>query len=258
MADLPLDSRVALVTGASSGIGRGIAVALGAAGAHVFAVGRSIKGLDETKRLVGEKGGATTSYIADLSQPESGQRIVDAVMTAHDRLDILVNAAGVQRRRPAFEVTQEDWDVMLAVNLRAVFFLSQAAAHRMAERQRGVIINITSLTSVIGISELAVHGAIKGAVTQLTKSLAVEWAKYGLRINAIGPGRIRTPMTEEVFNDPVIEQRFVSLIPMGRGGTPDDIGGAALFLASDSSSYVTGQTIYVDGGWLAGGGNPSR
>jgi NAD(P)-dependent dehydrogenase (short-subunit alcohol dehydrogenase family) len=247
-----------LVTGASSGIGRGIAVALGAAGARVVGVARNEQGLAETRALIGAAGGTATSYVADLAEPTAGHRAVDAVMEAHGRLDILVNAAGVQRRRPAFEVTEEDWDAMLAVNLKSLFFLSQAAARRMAERRSGAIINITSLTSVIGIPELSVHGAIKGAVTQLTKALAVEWATVGIRVNAIGPGRIRTPMTEPVFSDPAVRERFVSLIPMGRGGTPEDLAGAAVFLASDASAYVTGQTIYVDGGWLAGGGSPSR
>jgi NAD(P)-dependent dehydrogenase (short-subunit alcohol dehydrogenase family) len=247
-----------LVTGASSGIGRGIAVALGAAGARVVGVARNEQGLAETRALIGAAGGAATSHVADLAEPTAAHRAVDAVMEAHGRLDILVNAAGVQRRRPAFEVTEEDWDAMLAVNLKSLFFLSQAAARRMAERRSGAIINITSLTSVIGIPELSVHGAIKGAVTQLTKALAVEWATVGIRVNAIGPGRIRTPMTEPVFSDPAVRERFVSLIPMGRGGTPEDLAGAAVFLASDASAYVTGQTIYVDGGWLAGGGSPSR
>lgn len=258
MTARPLEGRAALVTGASSGIGRGIAVALGAAGARVVGVARNEQGLAETRALIGAAGGTATSYVADLAEPTAGHRAVDAVMEAHGRLDILVNAAGVQRRRPAFEVTEEDWDAMLAVNLKSLFFLSQAAARRMAERRSGAIINITSLTSVIGIPELSVHGAIKGAVTQLTKALAVEWATVGIRVNAIGPGRIRTPMTEPVFSDPAVRERFVSLIPMGRGGTPEDLAGAAVFLASDASAYVTGQTIYVDGGWLAGGGSPSR
>jgi 2-deoxy-D-gluconate 3-dehydrogenase len=254
----PLEGRVALVTGASSGIGQGVALALGAAGAHVVALGRNEANLALTQREIMAAGGAASTHVADLAQPGAGAQAVDALMRAHDRLDILVNAAGVQRRRPALDVTEDDWDAMLAVNLRALFFLSCAAGRRMAARRTGTIVNITSLTSVFGIPGLSVHGAIKGAVTQLTKALAVEWAPHGLRVNAIGPGRIRTPMTEEVFANPAAQNHFLSLIPMARGGTPDDIGGAAVFLASDAASYITGQTIYVDGGWLAGGGNPAR
>ena len=258
MIDRPLAGRIALVTGGSSGIGRGIAIALGDAGAHVVALGRNEERLDATRREIIAAGGAASTYVADLAVRGVGEQAIDTLMREHERLDLLVNAAGVQRRRRALEVTEDDWDTMLDVNLRALFFVCCAAARRMSARRAGSIINITSLTSVFGIPGLSVHGAIKGAVTQLTKALAVEWAPLGLRVNAIGPGRIRTPMTEDVFATPAAQNHFLSLIPMARGGTPEDIGGAAVFLASDAASYITGQTIYVDGGWLAGGGNPAR
>lgn len=246
------------MTGASSGIGQGIAIALAGAGARIVGIGRSTQGLSETESAVRLAGGEFRAMIVDLAEREAGPAAVESVVDTEGRVDILINSAGLQRRKPAFEITDADWDAMLDVNLRALFFTSQAAGLRMASQHSGCIINITSLTSVFGISELAVHGAIKGAVTQLTKTLAVEWARHGVRVNAIGPGRIRTPMTEEVFRDPTVEARFVSLIPLGRGGLPMDVGGAAVFLASSAAAYVTGQTIYVDGGWLAGGGSPAR
>lgn len=258
MTGRPLDGRIALVTGASSGIGRGIAIGLGTAGAHVIALGRNEERLEDARRAITAAGGSASVYVADLAVPDAGEPAVAEIVRQHDRLDILVNSAGLQRRRPALDVTEDDWNAMLTVNLKAVFFLSRAAARRMIPRGSGCVINITSLTSVFGIPGLSVHGAIKGAVTQLTKALAVEWAPFGVRVNAVGPGRIRTPMTEEVFANPSIQNHFLSLIPMGRGGTPDDVSGAAVFLASDASSYITGQTIYVDGGWLAAGGSPAR
>jgi NAD(P)-dependent dehydrogenase (short-subunit alcohol dehydrogenase family) len=256
--EFSLDGRVALVTGASSGIGQGIAISLARAGARVVGLGRNRKGLEETAAQIRAARGEFHAHEADLATPGAGAAAVEAAVRSMGQLHILVNAAGVQRRKPAFEITEADWEAMLAVNLRGLFFTSQAAARQMVAQRDGVIINITSLTSVFGIPELSVHGSIKGAVTQMTKALAVEWAKHNVRVNAIGPGRIRTPMTEEVFNDPAVRERFVSLIPMGRGGMPSDIGGTAVFLASPAAAYITGQTIYVDGGWLAGGGSPSR
>ena len=144
----------------------------------------------------------------------------------------------------------------MGVNLRSVFFCSQAVVPFMPEG--GSIINVTSLTSVIGISHLAAYGASKGGVTQMAKSLAVEWAPLKIRVNCIAPGRIRTPMTEALFADEEIRESFVRLIPMGHGGEPEDVGGAVVYLAADASSYVTGQTLIVDGGWLASGGSPLR
>lgn len=251
-----LDGRIALVTGAGGGIGASIADALATAGARVMCVGRTHSTLQTTVERIAKSGGHAVASVMDLAVPGNPERAVAECDERLGGIDILVNAAGIQRRRSALEVTTDDWDAMLSTNLKAVFFASQEAARRMhARKQGGSIINITSLTAVIGLPLLAVHGAIKGAVSQMTKALAVEWAPIGIRVNAIGPGRIRTPMTEELFVDPSIRESFIRGIPLGRAGVPADISGAAVFLAGDASSYVTGQTVFVDGGWLAAGGS---
>lgn len=251
-----LKGKVAAVLGAGGGLGQALAVALSSAGAEIAAIGRSMVSVEQTCQEVQREGGNCWSYQADLSQTE---QIENAMSWAHGRkgrLDVLINAAGVQLRKPALEVTEEDWERMMAVNLKSVFFCCQAAAKYMGDQGSGSIINLSSLTAKVGISSLSVYGACKGGVTQLMKGLAVEWAPLGIRVNAIGPGRIQTSMTETVFQDKTVRESFLRLIPMNRPGLPQDLAGAAVFLASDASLYVTGQTLYIDGGWLAGGGNP--
>ena len=250
-----LKNKVAVVVGAGGGLGRAVSLALASAGAEVVAVGHSRSSLEQTCAEIECAGNEALSYEADIAEPKS---IAEAMGRAHnhrDQLDIVVNAAGVQLRKAAIDVTPDDWDRMIDVNLKGVFFCCQAAAKWMGKRG-GSIINLTSLTSVIGLPSLSVYGACKGGVTQLVKALAVEWAPLGIRVNAIGPGRIRTPMTEPLFQKNTVRDSFVGLIPQGRAGVPDDVAGAAIFLASDASAYMTGQTLYVDGGWLAAGGSP--
>ena len=220
-----------------------------------MAMGHTRPSLEETCAEINHVGQQAWTYEADISEPDN---MAEAMAWAQERrghLDIFVNAAGVQLRKAAIDVTPADWDRMIDVNLKGVFFGCQAAAKWMAGRG-GSIINLTSLTSVIGLPSLSVYGACKGGVTQLVKSFAVEWAPLGIRVNAIGPGRIRTPMTEPLFQEESVRDSFAGLIPQGRAGVPDDLVGAAIFLASDASAYMTGQTLYVDGGWLAAGGNP--
>lgn len=248
-----------MVTGAGSGIGRGCALALARAGARVLCVGRTTTTIGETVESIRKTGGDAHACVIDLAKSGSPEAAVESCVRALGGVDIVVNAAGIQKRVWALDATEADWDAMLAVNLKALFFVCQAAARRMREQKSGgSIINITSLTSVIGIRQLALHGSIKGAVGQLTKALAVEWSEIGVRVNSIGPGRIRTPMTESLFANPDVQDSFVRGIPMGRGGAPEDLDGATIFLASDASAYLTGQTIYVDGGWLAAGGLPLK
>lgn len=250
-----LQDKVAVVAGAGGGLGRAISVALASAGANVMAMGHTRPSLEETRAKIKCAGQQAWVYQADMAEPDS---MAEAMAWAHEQrghLDIFVNAAGVQLRKAAIDVMPSEWDRMIDVNLKGVFFGCQAAAKWMAGHG-GSIITLTSLTSVIGLPSLSVYGACKGGVTQLVKSLAVEWAPLGIRVNAIGPGRIRTPMTEQLFEEESVRDSFVGLIPQGRAGVPDDLAGAAIFLASDASGYMTGQTLYVDGGWLAAGGNP--
>lgn len=251
-----LAGKVALITGAGSGIGRGLAFAVAAAGAEVVAVGRTVQKLEETCRSIADAGGRAWFIQGDVSQRAHIEEVVSRIVRDRGRLDILVNSAGLQLRKPALEITEEEWDGLMSVNLKAVFFCCQAAARVMAARGGGKIINITSLTAVVGLPSLSAYGASKGGVNQLTKALAVEWAPLGILVNAIAPGRIRTPMTEPLFQNDTVRESFLRLIPQGRAGTPDDLAGAVVFLASDASNYMTGQTLYVDGGWLASGGYP--
>lgn len=253
-----LEGRVAMVTGGGRGIGRGIALALAKAGADVAVLARTASELDEVAGAIEKLGRRTMAIPASVADRQATEIGVRRVVADLGRLDVLVNAAGVQIRKPAVDVTEDDWDQIFNVNLRGVFFCCQAAAKVMRDQRDGRIINITSLTAVIGLPMIAPYVASKGGVSQLTKALAVEWADLGIRVNAIGPGRIRTEMTDKLFQDDIIRESFMRLIPQHRGGTPGDLAGAAVFLASDASSYVTGQTIYVDGGWLASGGNPLR
>ena len=250
-----LSGRVAIVTGGSGGIGRGLAIALAEAGADVVVAGRTERALAETCRQIADRGVRASSIVVDVTKPAEVARAFDRVADRAGRLDILVNSAGGQLRRPALEITEEGWDRLVDVNLKGVFFCCQAAARQMKRAGRGRIISVSSLTAEIGLPNLAAYGATKGGVNQLTRALAVEWAEHGITVNAIGPGRIRTAMTEEVFANPATAESFLSRIPMRRPGEPRDLAGAVVFLASDASSYMTGQILYIDGGWLASGGH---
>lgn len=249
-----LSGRVAIVTGGGGGIGRPMAVALAEAGAQVFVAGRRPALLDETCAEIAATGGLGRAIPLDVTKPAQVAVAFDGVAERAGRIDILVNAAGGQLRRPALEITEEEWNGLLAVNLTGTFFACQAGARHMRRAGRGRIISVSSLTGEIGLPSLSAYGATKGGVNQLTRALAVEWAGDGITVNAIGPGRIRTPMTEDVFANSATTESFLSRIPMRRPGVPSDLTGALVFLASDASSYMTGQILYIDGGWLASGG----
>jgi len=244
-----LTGKIAVVTGAGRGIGRGLALALARAGADVAAVGRTPpSGLIQDLERMGRR---CVAIRADLSDPEQVDRIVPDAVRAFDRVDILVNNAGAIGRKPAHEVTLEEWHGVLQVNLHAVFRLCQDAARVMMPRGRGKIINIASLMSVQGGILIAAYTASKGAVAQLTKLLANEWAPHGINVNAIVPGYVATEMTQALQQDPVRNPAILARIPAGRWGRPDDLGGPVVFLASAASDYVHGHLLAVDGGWLA-------
>ena len=254
MNPFDLSDRVAIVTGGGGGIGRPMAVALAEAGAVVCVAGRRAPLLEETCAEIAAAGGRAHAVALDVTKPAEIASAFEGVARRLGRIDILVNAAGGQLRKPALEITEEDWQQIIAVNLTGAFFACQAAARHMQRAAHGRIINLSSLTGEIGLPKLAAYGATKGGVNQLTRALAVEWATEGITVNAIGPGRIRTPMTEDVFTNPATAESFLSRIPMRRAGVPADLTGALIFLASDASSYMTGQILYIDGGWLASGG----
>lgn len=247
----PLAGRVALVFGATGGIGGGLAAALADAGAHVVLAGRDAAALDAAAERISGRGGRAGTVVADLTDVRSAGAAVTATEASEGRLDVLVNAGGGTLRGPALAVTEQTWDAVQALNLKSVFFCCQAAARVMVEQPTGgSIINVASLNSVVGNAWAASYAASKGGVAQLTRSLALEWADRGVRVNAIGPGFIRTSMTEPLLDDESRAGRLLDHIPLGRFGTPDDLGGTAVFLAGDASRYLTGQVIYVDGGYL--------
>jgi len=244
-----LAGRVALVTGANAGIGQGIAVALAAAGADVAAVGRSEPG--ETGERVRAAGRPFIAIQADLDSAQRTQEIVQEVTGKLGPLDILVNNAGIIRRSEALDFSEADWDAVLNVNLKTVFFLAQAAARGMIARGRGKIINIASMLSFQGGIRVASYTASKSGVLGITRLLANEWAARGINVNAIAPGYIATRNTAALREDEVRNREILSRIPAGRWGVPEDLGGAAVFLASSASDYVHGAVLPVDGGWLA-------
>lgn len=244
--NLDLSNRVALVTGGGTGLGKASAAALAEAGATVFAMGRR---RDVLERAASDLGGR--AVVGDVTDPQSVQAVVDEILAGHGRLDILVNAAGLNVRGDSFEYTVEDWDHVHAVNTRGLFLVCQAAGRVMRDNGYGKIINIASMASEIGFPRIVAYGSSKGGVRQITLGLAVEWAKAGIRVNAIEPGWFRTELTEPLFQDEAWVAKITSRIPMGKAGRPEDLGGTVVFLASPASDYVTGALIRVDGGALA-------
>ena len=245
-----LTGKVALVTGGNTGIGQGIALALAAAGADVASVAR--RASDDTVGKVLAKGRKAVSIQADLTSIEPVERVLDEATAALGPVDILVNNAGIIRRNDAVDFTEQDWDDVMNVNLKVLFFLSQATAKRMiADQRSGKIINTASMLSYQGGIRVPSYTASKSGVAGLTKLMANEWAKHGINANAIAPGYFATDNTQALQKDPVRSKEILGRIPAGRWGDPSDIGGAAVFLASRASDYVQGITLPVDGGWLA-------
>lgn len=246
-----LRGNVALVTGASRGLGQGMALALAEAGADVALVARTMPSLEETAEKVRQAGSKALVVQADLSLSGEAARVVDETVNQFGRLDILLNAAGTQVRKPIPEMTEQDYDYLMTVNLKSMYFLNQAASKEMAKNNRGKIINIASLTSFIGISNISIYGTSKGGVASMTRQFAVELAKQNIQVNAISPGYFLTELTAALFADPERAKWVLGKIPMGRTGSPEDLAGAVVFLSSRASDYVTGQILSVDGGWLA-------
>ncbi len=245
-----LTGRAALVTGANTGIGQGIALALAQAGARVVAAGRS--DMSETLALIADAGGMGHELKVDLQQHGIADRVIAEAAALAGPLEILVNNAGIIRRADALDFSESDWDEVMNVNLKANFFLAQAFAKAALSAGRtGRIVNIASLLSFQGGIRVASYTASKSGLAGLTKLLACEWAAKGINVNAIAPGYVESNNTEALRADPDRNSAILSRIPAGRWGKPSDIGGAAVFLASDAAAYMHGAVIPVDGGWLA-------
>ena len=238
----------AIVTGASRGLGLGVAEGYAQAGANLILLSRHMPE-DVLERLRGY-GVSVIHYPVDLSQPEKIPALVEEIVQKVGRIDILVNNAGTQRRNDCVDFTDEDWDFVCTVNAKSVFVLCREVGRHMVSNCSGKIINFASLLSFQGGFRVPAYAASKGAVMQFTKSLANEWAKYGVNVNCIAPGYFDTEMNTALINDPVRSEQISVRIPAGRWGKPGDLVGTAIFLASSASDYVHGITIPVDGGWL--------
>jgi NAD(P)-dependent dehydrogenase (short-subunit alcohol dehydrogenase family) len=247
-----LAGQVAIVTGTSRGLGQYFARALARAGADLVLTSRDHKTLAPFEAEISALGRRSVSLDLDVRDRESIQKMVAAAHEAFGRIDILVNNAGCNVRKPALEVTWDDWNLILDTNLRGSFFVSQAVARHMIERKYGRIINVGSVTSVAGYAGLGPYGASRGGIRQLTMSLADDWGKFGITVNTLAPGWFRTAQNKVMYEDTEWVEYLTERIPLKRPGQPDDLDGAIVFLASEASRYVTGQTLLVDGGISTG------
>jgi 2-deoxy-D-gluconate 3-dehydrogenase len=245
-----LKGKVGIVTGSARGLGKGMALALAEAGCKTL-LADAVPPTETEKETVAI-GGSARSITCDLRERTSVEKITNGALDAYGKIDILVNNAGITKRYPAIEMPTESWDEVVNVNLRACFLLSQAVAREMIKRNiRGKIINMASMQSFQGGVSRAAYAASKSGLAGLTRALAVEWAPLGINVNAIAPGYMATELTESIMRDDSRNRQILDRIPAGRWGTPDDLKGAVVFLASDASSYVHGAILCVDGGWLA-------
>ncbi len=255
LSSLDLSGRVAVVIGGTSGLGRAIAVGLAQAGAGVVASGRRAELVDEVAGEIEAAGRKTLRVTVDVHDRASIDALRDAVLKTFGRVDVLVNAAGRTQRVKTEEVSESDWEGMLDTNLTGMLRACQSFYEPLVKSGRGRVINIASLGSYMALKEAAAYSASKAAVLSLTRSLAVEWAAQHINVNAIAPGVFPTEMNAKLLNGTERGREFILRTPMGRFGTPDELAGAAVLLASDAASFITGTAIAVDGGFLAAGVN---
>ncbi len=247
-----LTGKVAMITGTSRGLGQYMGRALARAGADLVITSRHIDALQPFKEEIGALGRRALPVELDVRDFDSIQRAVTTAHAHYGKIDILVNNAGCNVRKPALDVTWDDWNLVLETNLRGTFFVAQAVARTMIPRGYGRIINIGSVTSVFGYAGLGPYGASRGGTRQLTMSLADDWGKHGITVNCLAPGWFKTAQNAVMYEDTDWVAYLVDRIPMKRPGQPDDLDGAVVFLASDASAYITGQTLLVDGGISTG------
>ena len=252
---MDLSDRVAVVIGGTSGLGRTLALGLAEAGAAVVSSGRRQDLVDEVSAQIRGLGRETLSHSVNVSDRKSIDDLRDAVMQRFGRVDVLVNAAGRIKRAPTNELSEQDWQDILDTNLTGMLRCCQSFYQPLLASKRGRVINIASLSSFVGLYEVAAYAASKSGVLSLTRSLAVEWSKVGINVNAIAPGVFRTDLNSALLDGTQRGQEFLMRTPMGRFGNAEELIGAAVLLASDASSFITGQCIAVDGGFLASGVN---
>jgi 2-deoxy-D-gluconate 3-dehydrogenase len=250
---LNLSSKIAIVTGGGSGIGKATAFGLAANGAHVVLVGRDEEKGKRVSDDICSEGGKAIYVQADVTKADEVAGMVEYTVSKLGRVDILVNAAGISiKSTPTEYVSEEEWDKILNINLKGTFICCQMVARAMIKQKYGKIVNLGSLQGEMVLPLRAAYAASKGGLKQVTKSMAIEWAKYNINVNVVAPGFVRTPMTEQVLSDEFWYNVVVNKTPLGRPAQPEEIADIILFLASDAASYITGQTIVADGGWTAG------
>jgi len=249
-----VDGKVALITGGGSGIGKAIAEGLAHFGADVIITEITAKmelGQQVAQEISQSQGRKVIALPLDLPDLKSIEAMTEAAIAQMGKIDVLVNNAGIQIAKPSLEVTEEDWDKVLDTNLKGAFFCSQSVAKQMVKQKSGRIINMASQNGLIGYFNRAAYCSAKAGMVNLTRVLAIEWAEYGINVNAIGPTFIRTPLGEQTFKDKALYDDILARSPMHRIGEPEEIIGAVVYLSSDSASLVTGHTLMVDGGWTA-------
>lgn len=247
-----LKGRTAIVTGASRGIGGAVALGLAAAGAGIVAVGRAAERLKPLERDIREFGREVHLFEADIRETKAVERLFEGIVSAGLCPDILINNAGTEEVAPSDQVSPALWDKIVDTNLKGAFFVAQHFARPLlTDNKPGSIINLGSLTSAVGVPTAVPYTASKSGILGMTRALSTEWSPRGIRVNALGPGYFRTELTETFYQDDAWQQRMLQKIPMGRFGNLDDLVGTCIFLASDASAYLSGQIIYVDGGYLA-------
>ncbi|WP_203340179.1 SDR family NAD(P)-dependent oxidoreductase [Planococcus beijingensis] len=246
-----LKGKTAIVTGGNRGLGKAIVMGLAKAGANVVVVSRDMERnkavIDEVESL----GGTGSSFSVDLRNKDSIAAMVDQVVERHGSIDILVNNAGVSSTNFALDVTEEDWDRVMDLNVKSLFFCCQAVASKMKEQNFGRIINMSSVVGQVGDVGISPYTASKAAVINLTRSLALEWSRFGINVNAVGPAYIETEMNRDELNTPHVRDKIINKTPLKRLGEPEELTGMIIALASNAGNFITGQTIFVDGGWLA-------
>jgi NAD(P)-dependent dehydrogenase (short-subunit alcohol dehydrogenase family) len=254
-APLELTGKTAVVVGGTSGIGRAIALGLAEAGADVVPTSRRREQVEAAASEIEERGRRSVRVVSDVSDSTSLQNVLDTCIDAFGKVDILVNSAGRTKRAPTLDFLEEDWAAILDTNLTGTLRACQVFGRHMIERRYGRIVNIASLSTFVALHEAAAYSASKAAVASLTKSLAVEWAVHGVNVNAIAPGVFRTALNQKLLDQSERGREFLLRTPMKRFGKVEELAGAAVFLSSDAASFVTGEILVVDGGFLASGVN---